>query len=160
MSFDSALAFVLEWEGGYVNDPDDPGGETKYGISKRAYPDLDIASLTKEAAASIYRQDYWKACRCDDLPPPLAFMLFDAAVNQGVKGAIKALQRALRVDPDGILGPTTMTALHGRDRLWLLREFGVARALRYFGTGNFEKYGKGWMSRLFAAYEAALKETM
>lgn len=85
--FDAALDHVFRWEGGYVNDPRDPGGETKYGISKRAYPDMDIAALTTQQAAAIYRRDYWQRAGCDDLPPAQAAALFDAAVNAGAARA-------------------------------------------------------------------------
>ena len=72
MSFAKSLNFVLKWEGEYSNDPSDPGGETKYGISKRAYPELDIKSLTKEDAARIYYRDYWQPLDCDSRPDDLA----------------------------------------------------------------------------------------
>ena len=89
MSFAKALNFVLRWEGGYTNDPTDPGGETKYGISKRAYPHLNIKALTKEQAAQIYAKDYWDAAGCNECSEPkLAIALFDAAVNVGV-GRVK-----------------------------------------------------------------------
>lgn len=79
--FAAALELLLHFEGGYVNDPNDAGGETKYGISKRAYPNLDIASLTKSDAAEIYLRDYWDACRCSEMPEPLSLSVFDYAVN-------------------------------------------------------------------------------
>lgn len=82
--FDRALDFTLKAEGMYVNDPRDPGGETNFGISKRAYPQLDIKNLTREQAADIYRRDYWQRAGCDSLPWPLSACVFDAAVNCGV----------------------------------------------------------------------------
>lgn len=90
MGFDRAVAFVLDREGGYVNDPKDRGGETKYGISKRAHPALDIKNLTKDDAIAIYRRDYWDGLKCDDLDSQLAFVVFDTAVNMG-KGRALAL---------------------------------------------------------------------
>lgn len=87
MSFDQALKFVLEREGGYVNDAADPGGETNLGISKRAYPNLDIRNLTPELAGMIYRSDYWNAAGCDALTPGMALVVFDSAVNVGVARA-------------------------------------------------------------------------
>lgn len=81
--FRKALQFVLQWEGGYVFDPDDPGGETKWGISKRAHPDLDISLLTPEEAAQIYADEYWDALGCDSIEFPLNVAVFDSAVNIG-----------------------------------------------------------------------------
>ena len=72
MSFETVVHMVLEHEGGYVNHPSDPGGETKYGISKRAYPDVDIAELTKDDAADLYKRDYWDRIKGDDLPAGVA----------------------------------------------------------------------------------------
>lgn len=81
--FDMAFALVIGAEGGYVNDPNDPGGETKYGISKRAYPNLNIPALTIEQAKEIYRRDYWIPLDCDILPAPMDLYVFDAGVNMG-----------------------------------------------------------------------------
>lgn len=87
MSFEQALDFVLAREGGFVDDPADPGGMTKYGISKHAYPNLDIRNLTPELAGEIYRTDYWGPAGCDAFNPGMALALFDAAVNCGVERA-------------------------------------------------------------------------
>jgi len=87
MSWAQALTFVLDREGGYVNNPADPGGETNYGISKRAYPNLDIRGMTPELAGTIYKNDYWMPAGCDALPPAMALIVFDTAVNCGVSRA-------------------------------------------------------------------------
>jgi len=79
--FESAVAFVLEREGGYVNDPADPGGETKYGISKRKFPGEDIKNLTVEQAKELYYKHYWLEFHCDTLPWPMSLLVFDTAVN-------------------------------------------------------------------------------
>jgi lysozyme family protein len=106
---------LIQSEGGYVNDPKDRGGETKFGISKRAFPELDIKNLTKEAASDIYSERYWMpvfkilGLREDLLPT--AYVLFDFAVNSGVGAATKGLQRALGVTPDGEAGAKTRAAL-------------------------------------------------
>src|ERR1700730_15046728 len=86
-NFRVSLQFTLKWEGGYVNDPADPGGETKWGISKRAYPNLDIANLTPDQASDIYARDYCLAAGCDPLPLPYCTVVFDSAVNHGVSTA-------------------------------------------------------------------------
>lgn len=93
-TFDSAIGDVLRAEGGYVNDPVDRGGATKYGISQKAYPKLDIANLTEAQAREIYKRDYWDKIGADALPENLRELAFDAAVNQGVGWTKKALKRA------------------------------------------------------------------
>ena len=87
-NFQKSLEFTLRWEGGYVNDPVDPGGETKFGISKRAYPDVNIKDLTREEAAAIYKRDYWDATNCDSFSSDLACVRFDCAVNCGIARAL------------------------------------------------------------------------
>ncbi|HEY1506235.1 MAG TPA: glycosyl hydrolase 108 family protein [Stellaceae bacterium] len=130
--FAVALAIVLAHEGGYQAMPDDPGnwtqgkigaGElkgTKFGLSAATYPHLDIAALSEADAAAIYRRDWWDRFGLGRLPAPLAAKIFDAAVNIGIDGAVRALQRALRaadgstraagVEEDGRLGPKTIAA--------------------------------------------------
>lgn len=107
--FDTAILSVLKHEGGYCNHPSDPGGETNYGICKRNYPHIDIKALTKESAINIYRTDYWMRVY-DQLPYALAAKTFDCAVNMGKAQAAKILQRALRVQDDGIIGKKTIAA--------------------------------------------------
>ena len=89
--FDKALKFVLKWEGGYSNDPRDPGSETKFGISKRSYPKLDISKLTLKQAKEIYYQNYWLKTGCDELPFPFNIVVFDTAVNMGRSRAMELL---------------------------------------------------------------------
>lgn len=160
MSIERALVLLFREEGGFTKDPDDPGnwtggskgkGEikgTKYGISAAQYPDLDIENLTLDDAAVIYRRDYWDACKCDQLPWPLSLFVFDSAVNQGTGVAIRMLQKALDLPQDGILGPRTMAAAT-RARPWHAARFMAFRAMRYQGTRNYDKYGEGWLTRIF-----------
>jgi|SRR5579859_1035208 len=84
LTFAIDMTFVFKWEGGYVNDPNDPGGETNFGISKRSYPNLDIKNLTRQAAQEIYQRDYWNAIQGDTLEPALACAALDTAINMGV----------------------------------------------------------------------------
>lgn len=91
--FERAVAFVLRHEGGYTNDNRDPGGETKFGISKRAYPHLDIKGLTEAEARAIYRRDYWEKAGCGLLEWPMSLVVFDTAVNCGVKKAVELWDR-------------------------------------------------------------------
>jgi lysozyme family protein len=108
--WNEAITFVLQQEGGYTLDPNDPGGETNFGISKKAYPNVDIKNLTAEQAKAIYKTDYWQACSCDDLPRAWAIAVFDTGVNQGVGKARRLMQIALGVDVDGVVGPATLAA--------------------------------------------------
>lgn len=92
----TALKFTLKWEGnpGYTNDPKDPGGETKYSISKKAHPQLDIKNLTADQASDIYAKEYWLGAGCDDIPYPLNCVVFDTAVNCGVSRAKDWLRKS------------------------------------------------------------------
>jgi lysozyme family protein len=128
VSFEKAMEFLLKWEGGYVNDPRDPGGETKYGISKRSHPNVDIANLTVEQATAIYKRDYWDALNLDALPPCFGIAVFDAAVNCG-----KAKAALWKVRKGG----------------W--REVVIARMNHYVALGKHAKYKPfllGWLNRL------------
>jgi lysozyme family protein len=93
-TFKEIIEKVLEHEGGYVNDPKDLGGETKYGITKRFYPDIDIKNLTIEQATEIYKKDYWDKNKVESLPQNLWHIYFDMCVNMGKRTAVKVLQRA------------------------------------------------------------------
>lgn len=155
--FERAVALVLEAEGVLSDDPRDRGGLTKYGISQRAYPAIDIRSLTRAQAIGIYRADYWNATRCDQLPWPLALALFDCAVNQGQRTAIRLLQRSLGVRDDGLFGAGTMTALRQAPAPGLLADFLSRRATRYAESPDFPTYGRGWMRRLFVVHQACLQ---
>ncbi len=147
--FDLAFAILLGLEGEYGNDPDDPGGETKFGISKRSHPEVDIPELTRAQAKAIYRTEYWDRLRCDELPEPLDILVFDAAVNQGPKPAVKMLQRAVGARQDGYIGERTRAAIERHKPLEIAPRYLTARALRYVGTRNFDRFGRGWIHRLF-----------
>lgn len=108
--FDKAILEVLKHEGGYVNHPNDPGGETNFGITKRNYPSTDIKNLSKEQAIEIYKRDYWLSY-LDELPYQIAAKLFDMIVNMGIRQAVKLAQRAAGVKDDGILGHDTIKGL-------------------------------------------------
>jgi len=125
-NFEAAFSLVVGIEAGYVNDPQDPGGETKFGVSKRAYPNLDIAQLNLEEAKTIYQRDYWTKCHCETLAWPWALALFDCAINQGVSTALH------------------LQALFPGDLIKFLAERGV----RYAESKGFPHDGRGWMRRL------------
>lgn len=117
-SFTQAMGLVLQEEtggdpaGGYVDHPDDPGGETRWGISARAFPGVDIQHLTRADALELYRANYWDAVKGDQLPGfPVQLAVLDYAVNSGVVAASKALQRVIVSTPDGVVGPRTVQAV-------------------------------------------------
>lgn len=110
MTPEQAIAFIIEDEGGYVDHPNDPGGETKYGISKRSYPDVDIKNLTVEQATEIYKRDFWDKLHVTLLPAHVQYLYADMAVNHGPRNAARILQRAAGVTDDGIVGPVTRKA--------------------------------------------------
>jgi lysozyme family protein len=148
-NFNEAFKVIIGEEGGYINDPRDLGGETKYGISKRSYPNENIKDMTLERARVIYRVNYWDKVRGGDLPFEWALAVFDCAVNQGPGVAIRLMQDALGVLVDGTIGPRTIAAAKTADDRKLAR-FYALRALRYTKTDTFNVFGYGWMTRLFA----------
>jgi len=149
-TFDRAIKFVLSAEGDISDDPLDPGGLTRYGISQRAHPDIDVAHLTKAKAINIYRTRYW-ATYLDRLPPPVAVAVFDTGVNLGIRPAIRLLQDALDVTIDGIVGPQTLAAAYRLDKDVFLTNYCAKRGIYYAHLGaSFDRYGYGWLRRLFA----------
>lgn len=148
MTFKDAFKIILKYEGGHVNDPNDPGGETKFGISKKAYPNCDIANLTEERAAKIYWMDYWDKMNCDKLSPTIRLLVFDCAVNQGVVKATKLMQLVAGVIDDGILGPVTMRAMEDVRDSDFINDYSKLRHHHYSSLKTWEHYGKGWSRRL------------
>jgi len=163
-TFEVTLDAVLRWEGGYADDAADPGGATRYGITRRTLSrwrdrrvtKAEVRALTRDEAAAIYRAWYWDACRCDELPEPIALAVFDAAVNQGPKRARKLLQKAVGVTADGIVGPVTLSAVRAADARDLLRDFMALRALNYSALPQITRFGRGWFRRLFDIHRRAL----
>lgn len=155
-TFDQAFERLLGHEGGYVNDPRDPGGETNWGISKRSYPNVDIKALTQDGAKAIYRRDFWAPVRADELPDLVRFDVFDAAVNSGVSQSAKWLQRAAGVNPDGVIGAQTVAAARAAGTQ-LAARFNGYRLQFYTDLGTWPTFGKGWARRV-AANLLALKD--
>jgi lysozyme family protein len=151
-TFEEIIEKVLEHEGGYVNDPKDLGGETKYGITKRFYPKIDIKNLTIEQAKEIYKKDYWDRNRVETLPQNLWHIFFDMCVNMGRRTAVKVLQRAANnkgrdIDVDGGLGPATIKALKGVE-LDRVRAFRVKYYVDLItAKPEQEKFFLGWFRR-------------
>jgi hypothetical protein len=152
--FDEIIEVVLEHEGGYVNDPKDPGGETNFGIAKRSHPDVDIKNLTKEGAKEIYKEVYWDKNKVESLPEELWHIYFDMCVNQGKSRAVKIIQRAVNgkggsLTVDGGMGPMTIAAI-GKSRVELDRV--RAYRVKYYADlvtkkPDLERFYFGWFKR-------------
>ncbi len=168
MSFETAYDFIKTWEGGYVNHPKDPGGATNLGVTQRVYdahrrrkglPVRSVREITQGEAGGIYFDRYWTPAKCPALPSPLALVVFDGSVNQGVGATARLLQQSVKVGVDGKVGPITLRAVNRawrRDSVGLIVELCARRALRYAGTRNRTTFGLGWFRRLCAAEQAAL----
>ena len=146
--FDTAFDRLMSSEGGYTPGVGDPGGETKWGISKRSYPSIVIAQLTRDEAKEIYRKDYWLRVHADEMPPPIAFQVFDLAVNSGIETAVRMLQRALGVADDGHWGPVTQAAMLHVDGLVLALRLNGARLDYMTRLSGWQQFGKGWARRI------------
>lgn len=160
--FRVAIETVLRHEGGYVKDPNDPGGETNWGISKRSYPHLDIARLTRDDAIAIYRRDWWDRYGYHRIKSiDVATKVMDLAVNMGAPAAHGCLQRALHacgqrhVAIDGQIGPQTITACNQvKPRVALLAALRAEAAAHYRGLierrPDLARYERGWLNRAYA----------
>lgn len=163
-AFDDSFDELHGAEGNYSNDPRDPGnwtggkvgvGElkgTKYGVSAKSYPHLDIINLTLAEAKVIAKRDYWDLVRGDDLPPAVAHAIFDTAYNQGVGAAIILFQKAVKVTPDGNFGPLTLQAYQQLGTKKFARAFTIGRILRYSSTPGWDIDAAGWTGRALDAF--------
>lgn len=158
MSFKRAIDFSLGWEGGYVDDPEDPGGETNYGISKRAHPAENIKGLTVADASRIYEETYWARTGgllegpSEGSGGALAAALLDFGIHSGVSRAVAELQRFVGAEPDGVVGPRTKLAIRLKADELLAMAL-VERRSRYLervltAQPELRKYEKGWRARL------------
>lgn len=164
-NFDKALAITLVYEGGFVNNPQDPGGATNKGITQRVY----TAYLTKVGAAqkpvqgitdlevrAIYKSNYWDQASCDDLPIGVDFAVFDYAVNSGVNRAVTDMQRGVGCTADGVAGVATAAAVAGYDPRAVVNDL-CARRLRFLRTlRTWSTFGKGWQQRVLDVQTQAL----
>jgi lysozyme family protein len=137
--FDRVMEFILREEGGLSNNVNDPGGETKYGISKKAYPTLNIAAITPDDAKTIYRNNYWNPLGLDDQKYGPALVLMDCAVNQGVKRAMQFRDKVATSSNPFVVA------------------FQAERALHYASLPTFQTFGRGWMRRLIRGSMEACK---
>lgn len=146
--FNDFIERLLSHEGGYVNDPRDPGGETQWGISKRSYPSINIKALTREQAIAIYRRDFWEKSGADKLAPAVAFNVLDGAVNSGITQSIRWLQRAAGVADDGVWGKVTAAAVTKADPNDLVLRYNAARLDFMTRLSTWDRFGKGWARRI------------
>lgn len=147
-NFPKLIDRVLGHEGGYVNDPRDPGGETKWGISKRSYPHLDIKNLTREGAIAIYRRDFWDKAKLGQFTLAAAYQFLDGAVNSGIGQASRWLQRSVGVADDGVIGPATLAAMKATDNNDILLRFLGQRLMFMTDLKNWPAHGRGWARRI------------
>lgn len=160
-AFKSALRFVLRWEGGFVDDPDDPGGRTNKGVTQAVYNDWraaqglaaqDVKNITDADVESIYDANYWQRARSNELQSPLSLVHFDTAVNMGVKRAVRFLQQSVGCGVDGDFGQGTLKAVGSCDQGTAVIEYCKAREAFYRKLAEekptLAKFLKGWLNRL------------
>jgi len=155
-NFEPSLAAVLQHEGGFVNHPADPGGMTNLGVTKAVWEEFcgkpateqDMRNLTKAMVAPLYKKRYWDACRCDEMPAGIDYLVFDFAVNAGCVRSAKTLQQALRIQTDGIIGPVTLQAIKDFDAKQLIEDFSKTKENFYRRLPTFATFGKGWLNRV------------
>ena len=163
-----SLELVLHHEGGYVNHPKDPGGETNLGVTKRVYEDFggtkDMKDLTREDVEPIYKKNYWDRLKGDKLLPGLDLAVFDFGVNAGPGRAAQFLQRLVGAEVDGGIGPKTLAAVDE-----YVKEFGLADTIEnycnarkdYYKTlSTFDTFGKGWIRRTNETYKESMNLMM
>ena len=164
-NYEHCLEMILHHEGGYVNHPKDPGGETNLGVTKRVYEEWggekDMADLLVEDVAPIYQKNYWDRCKCDDLPSGLDLCVFDFAVNAGPSRSAKFLQRLIGTTVDGGIGPNTLKAVHNYvEEVGLetaIEDYQSARQEYYEALDTFDTFGRGWTRRVEETTSSALE---
>ena len=164
-NFDNCLALLLKSEGGYVNNPKDPGGRTNLGVTQKTWEawvgressEKEIRALTKDQVAPLYKAKYWTACYGPQLPLGVDYAVFDAAVNMGVGRAVKLLQESLGCVPDGQIGPRTIQLIDQKKPQDVIEGFSKRKISFYESLPTFPTFGKGWLKRVEDVKFAALK---
>jgi lysozyme family protein len=158
MNFDEAFHHLLGHEGAYSNHPNDPGGETMWGITKvvareNGYEGL-MKDLSVETAKVIYKAKYWNAVRAEELPPVIRYAVFDAAVNSGPGTSVRWLQEAVGATPDGVLGPKTLAAINELNPDGILRRMLGKRLRAMTNMLGWPSFSAGWARRVATLLEA------
>ena len=165
-NYEKCLELILHHEGGYVNHPKDPGGETNMGVTKRVYEEWggtkDMKDLTFEDVAPIYKKNYWDRVKGDDLSSGLDLCIFDFGVNAGTGRAAKFIQKMIGVTADGGIGPQTLRALGIYEEevggvAEVIKEYQIRRQEYYESLSTFKTFGRGWTRRVNETTQSALK---
>ena len=154
--FKECLDLVLKSEGGYVNNPKDPGGITNLGVTKAVWEEFvghpvseaDMRALTPEKVAPMYEQKYWRPCYGEVLPRGLSYLVFSMAVNAGPGRSVKLLQQSIGCVPDGVIGPSTRSLISASNTATLIAKFSETRREYYRALKVFPIFGKGWLARV------------
>lgn len=163
-NFDKCLSMLLHHEGGFVNHPQDPGGMTNLGVTKRVYEawvgrevtEGTMRDLTFVDVAPIYKKNYWDKVRGDDLPSGVDWCAFDWAVNSGSGRPGKAIQRAVGATPDGAIGPKTLQSIMNHEPKMIIESVYTQRQSFYESLGHFDTFGRGWTRRNKETLDQAL----
>lgn len=154
-NFKECLALVLKSEGGYVDNPHDPGGRTNLGVTQKVWEEYTgheadekiMRGLTPEKVAPLYEQRYWRPTYCEVLPRGLDLLVFSMGINGGPGRAVKLLQQSIGCVPDGIIGPTTMGLIKSSNVADLISKYSDARRT-YYQSLNKPMFIKGWLNRV------------
>jgi lysozyme family protein len=166
-NFNACLAEILKHEGGFVNHSRDPGGMTNLGVTKQTYEEWVghpvseqiMRKLTPQLVSPLYKVKFWDTMKCENLPKGLDLCVFDFGVNAGVRRSVRMLQRLLRVEDDGIIGPATLAAVEARKAVIgshaLIAFFQAERRVYYKSLPHFPTFGRGWLRRVDAVEKTA-----
>jgi|TARA_R110000824_G_scaffold5594_2_gene25787 lysozyme family protein len=165
-NFEQCMGWLLEHEGGYVNHPSDPGGETNLGVTRAVYEqyagrqvmDGEMQGLTHDDVYPIYKENYWDRVRGDELPSGVDWSVFDWGVNSGTSRSAKALQRIVGVEQDGGIGPMTLQAVAEMEEAEIIEQMHYVREKFYRSLSTFDTFGKGWLRRNDETKEQALHD--
>ena len=164
-NFQECLDLVLKSEGGWVNNPADPGGETNLGVTKRVWEEYvghavkTMKNLTKDDVAPMYELKYWRPCYCEVLPRGLDFVVFSMGVNAGPGRSVKLLQQSIGCVPDGVIGPRTRELISASNSATFIAKFSETRREYYRSLKTFPIFGKGWLARVDREEQEALDMT-
>ena len=165
-NFNECLEKVLGHEGGYINHPDDPGGETNLGVTKDVYEtwcmvedvvQKDMKDLSVDDVAPIYKLNYWLKAKCNELPTGVDYVVFDMSVNDGVSRAAKFLQGVVGAEKDGIIGSKTLAMVNDMGKFDMIEALCLEREDFYRNLNTFNTFGKGWLNRNSGVKSASLE---